>query len=166
MITGLWIDKCRFQNSLFYFSNNQISVPVPMCPGKLVLPGILGSSVQCASRNPYPISDQTRNFQKFSSGHGNEPLQSPWLFPSLDSTYKHPWWKSWLRKDGKVPNETSRACRGLYPLRNVADLVYSNRFKQNHKNIHENVTFTLASDENPLEKIANPKYNPIDIEMN
>ena len=66
----------------------------------------------------------------------------------------------------EVPNETSQACRGLYALRNVADLVYSNKLKQNHKNIHENLTFALATDEKSSRKIANPKYDPIDIEMN
>ena len=86
--------------------------------------------------------------------------------PQLDSTYKHPWWKSWLLKDGKVPNETSQACRGLYPWRNVVDLVYSNKLKQNHKNIHKNLTITLATDEKSSGKIANPKYDPIDIEIN
>ena len=27
---------------------------------------------------------------------------------------------------------------------NVGDVVYSNKLKQNHKSIHENVTFTLG----------------------
>ena len=56
--------------------------------------------------------------------------------------------------------------KGLYPLRNVADLVCNNKLKQNHKNIHENLTFTLATDEKSSRKIANPKYDPMDIEMN
>ena len=54
----------------------------------------------------------------------------------------------------------------MYPLRNVADSVYSNKLKQNQKNIHENVTFTLATDEKSSRKKANPKYDLIDIEMN
>ena len=103
-----------------------------------------------------------KNFEAATvTNHVNPPLP-----PSLDSTYKHSWWKSWLRKDGKVPNKTSQACEGLYPLCNVADLVYSNKLKQNHKNIHENLTFTLATDEKSSWKIANPKYDPIDIKMN
>ena len=55
---------------------------------------------------------------------------------------------------------------GLYPLRNVADLVYSNKLKQNQKNIQENLTFMLTTEEKSSRKIANPKYDPIDIEMN
>ena len=66
-------------------------------------------------------------------------------------------------KVGKTPNENRP---GHAPLRNVADLVYSNKLKQNHKNIHENITFTLARDEKSARKIANPKYDPIDVEMN
>ena len=64
---------------------------------------------------------------------------------------------------GKSLMNTSK---DLYPLRKVADLVYSNKLKQNHKNIDENLTFTLATDEKSSRKIANPKYDPIDIEMN
>ena len=49
---------------------------------------------------------KTRNFQKFLSDDGNESLQYNLpLPPSLDSTYKDPWRKSWLQKVGKAPNE-------------------------------------------------------------
>ena len=49
---------------------------------------------------------KTRNFQKFLGDDGNESLQyNPPLPPSLDSTYKDPWRKSWLQKVGKAPNE-------------------------------------------------------------
>ena len=60
----------------------------------------------------------------------------------------------------------AKPAEACYPLRNVVDLVYSNKLKQNDKNFHENLTFTLAADEKSSRKIANPKYDPIDIEMN
>ena len=51
----------------------------------------------------------------------------------------------------------ARPAEACYPLRNVEDLVYSNKLKQNHKNIHENVTFTLASDEKSSRKNGQPQ---------
>ena len=51
-----------------------------------------------------------RNFQNFLSDDGNESLQyNPPLPPSLDSTYRDPWRKSWLQKVGKAPNENRPA---------------------------------------------------------
>ena len=56
--------------------------------------------------NSVNMSLWTRNFQKFLSDDGNESFQyNPPLPPSLDSTYKDPWRKSWLQKVGKAPNQ-------------------------------------------------------------
>ena len=93
---------------------------------------------------------KTTNFQKFLSDDSNESLLSS--SPSLTginiqaSVMK-------IVKVRKAPNENRP---GPAPLRNVADLVYSNKLKQNRKNIHENITFTLATDEKSSRKIANP----------
>ena len=48
---------------------------------------------------------------------------NPPLPPSLDSTYKHPWRISWLRKVGKAPSENRPG--PVPPWRNVANLIYS-----------------------------------------
>ena len=44
----------------------------------------------------------------------------------------------------------------MYLLRNVA----------NSENIHDNLTFTLVTNKKSSRKIANSKYDPLDIEMN
>ena len=67
------------------------------------------------------------------------------------------------KKVGKAPNENRP---GHVPLRNVADLVYSNKFKNKIKHSRKSNIFTLAKDEKSSRKIANCKYDPIGSEMN
>ena len=115
---------------------------------------ISGPEVEDGTKPDVPTTDRQNekktNFQKFLSDDGNESLLSS--SPSLTginiqaSVMK-------IVKVGKAPNENRP---GSAPLRNVADLVYSNKLKQNRKNIHENITFTLATDEKSSRKIANP----------
>ena len=103
--------------------------------------------------------------ESWHTGKSQQNRDSTYKYP--DSTYKHPWWKSWLRKDGKIPKGSNKpSLPRPVPLRNVADLIYRNKLKQNHKNIYGNLTFTLATDEKSSRKIVNPKYDPMDIEMN
>ena len=73
---------------------------------------ISGPEVGDGAKPDVPTTDRqnekkkTRNFQKFSSDDGDESLSyNPPLPPSLDSTYKDPWRKSWLQKVGKAPNK-------------------------------------------------------------
>ena len=72
---------------------------------------ISGPEVADGAKPDVPTTDRqnekkTRNFQTFLSDDGNESLQyNPPLPPSLDSTYKDTWRKSWLQKVGKAPND-------------------------------------------------------------
>ena len=60
-----------------------------------------------------------------------------------------------FHKIGKVPNK-HRPRHVPRPLCNVA----------NSENYHENLTFTLTTKEKSCRKIANSKYDLLDIEMN
>ena len=91
-----------------------------------------------------PRSCRTRNFQKFSSGDGNESLQpfSPSLtgFDIPASVAENVTSESIV----KTPNENRP---GHVPLRNVADLVYSDKFKNKIKHSRKSNIFTLATNE-------------------
>ena len=71
---------------------------------------LVGRKLEMAPNRMFQqLTDKTKKNKKFSkllSDDGNESLQhNPPLPPSLDSTYKDPWRKSWLQKVGKAPNE-------------------------------------------------------------
>ena len=63
----------------------------------------------------------------------------------------------------KTPNEHRP---GHVPLRNVADLVYSDKFKNKIKHSRKSNIFTLATNEKSSRKTTNSKYDPIGSEMN